>query len=243
MAQVFVGTSGYSFKTWKGHFYPAKLPERQFLPFYAERLETVELNNTFYRTPSPEAIAGWRSAVPPAFRFSVKAPQRITHLSRLKDVSLVGPFAELMAGFGEQLGVVLFQFPPQFGLNMERLYAFRDAWPRDLPTALEFRNSAWDIPATREWMRAEGFAWVVNDAAYDAEPADASNLEAEHLRAALGGGVSYVRLRRPAYTETELATWAERLKGGGAERCFVFFKHEVSGPQYAATLRQLAEGR
>lgn len=247
MTQVFVGTSGYSFKTWKGHFYPAKLPERQFLPFYAERLETVELNNTFYRTPSAEAIAGWRSAVPPTFRFSVKAPQRITHLSRLKDVSLLGPFAELMVGFGEQLGVVLFQFPPQFGLNLERLRALRDAWPRHVPTALEFRNAAWDIPEVREWMRAEGFAWVVNDAADDVGDADETahelKLDAEHVRAASGGGVSYVRLRRPAYTEVELATWADRLKSGGAERCFVFFKHEVGGPQYAATLRQLVETR
>jgi uncharacterized protein YecE (DUF72 family) len=255
MTQVLVGTSGYSFKTWKGHFYPAKLPERQFLPFYAERLETVELNNTFYRTPSPEAIAGWRSAVPPTFRFSVKAPQRITHLSRLKDVSLLGPFAELMLGFGEQLGVVLFQFPPQFGLNLERVYALRDAWPKEIPTALEFRHPAWDIPEVRDWMRAEGFAWVVNDAADDAgdgtavdtnvgaEATHVPHLDAEVVRAAAGGGAGYVRLRRPTYTEAELKTWAERLKNGGAERCFVFFKHEVSGPQYAATLRRLVEAK
>ncbi len=244
MAQVFVGTSGYSFKAWKGDFYPAKMPDKQLLPYYAERLATVELNNTFYRTPTKEAIAGWCNAVPPEFRFSIKAPQRITHVSRLKDTSLLEPFAELLAGFGERLGVVLFQFPPHLRLDFERLQAFRAVWPRAVPTALEFRHPSWDFAPVREWMRSEGLAWVVNDSdAVDEEGEDESprvSLAGEHavLASAAADGVSYLRLRRESYSDEELRAWADALKAVNG-RVFVFFKHEVQGPGYAMNLRRL----
>jgi uncharacterized protein YecE (DUF72 family) len=257
MAQVFAGTSGYSFKEWRGTFYPEKFPERQFLPYYAERLPTVELNNTFYRTPTPEAIAGWCANVPPSFKFSVKAPQRITHISRLKDASeLLGAFAELVMGFGERLGVVLFQFPPQFRVNFERLQAFREVWPRHIPTALEFRNASWDTDEIRTWLRAERLGWVVNDSddgeagsepeAMPTEP-EALSTETEAmpsgpaagaLAAAIGGDVLYVRLRREQYTEVELSSWAKALAAAPTRTVYVFFKHEVRGPGYAQTLRQ-----
>lgn len=244
MTQVFAGTSGYSFKAWKGGFYPAKLPDKQLLPHYAGRLATVELNNTFYRTPTPEAIAGWCNAVPPEFRFSVKAPQRITHVSRLKDASLLAPFADLLAGFGERLGVVLFQFPPHFRLTIERLHAFRSAWPRAIPTALEFRHPSWDIAEVREWMRREGLAWVVNDSDDATEEGEAERGSAEPtvdsvaLASAAAGGVSYVRLRRARYSDAHLQAWADALVSLEG-RAFVFFKHEVQGPGYAVDLRRL----
>lgn len=254
MDQVFVGTSGYSFKEWKGHFYPAKIPDKQLLPYYAERLATVELNNTFYRTPTVEAIAGWCNAVPPHFRFSVKAPQRITHVSRLKDMEPVRHFAGLVSGFGERLGVVLFQFPPQFRCEFDRLRAFRDAWPRAIPTALEFRNASWDNPDVRAWMRDEGLAWVVNDGdesdviaegerAEAGEPAAVPAESSALLHAAIGSGLVYLRLRRAAYDEALLAAWAQALHVTAAARGFVFFKHEVQGPAYAATLRRLIDGQ
>lgn len=241
MAKILAGTSGYSFKEWRGSFYPEKFPERQFLPYYAERLPTVELNNTFYRMPTAEAIAGWCGHVSPAFEFSVKAPQRITHIKRLKDVDdVLTGFADLVTGFGERLGVVLFQFPPQFKLNLERLRAFREVWPRKIPTALEFRHDSWDVPEVRAWLRTEGLGWVLNDSDDEqaAEVASSSRSvpDVAALDAAVGGDVLYARLRRETYSEVELATWAERLRAVTAKQVFVFFKHEVRGPGYAQFL-------
>lgn len=241
MAQVFAGTSGYSFKEWRGTFYPEKFPERQFLPYYAQRLSTVELNNTFYRMPTAESIDGWCRNVPPEFKFSVKAPQRITHISRLKDVGeLLRDFAELLKGFDERLGVVLFQFPPQFRVNLERLHAFRNAWPRHIPTALEFRHASWDVVEVRSWLREERLAWVVNDSADDEEVAGSEVGGAvprtECLAAAEGGDTLYVRLRREQYTDEELSAWAEGLASATARNVFAFFKHEVRGPGYAQAL-------
>jgi uncharacterized protein YecE (DUF72 family) len=241
MAQVFAGTSGYSFKEWRGTFYPEKFPERQFLPYYAERLQTVELNNTFYRTPTADSIAGWCNNVPPDFKFSVKAPQRITHISRLKDADeLLTNFAGLVTGFGERLGVVLFQFPPQFRVNLERLQAFREVWPRDIPTALEFRNASWDNDEVRSWLRAEQLAWVVNDSdegeGQTSEPSVGPDPEV--LAAAVGGDVSYVRLRREQYTDAELSSWVEALASTPSRTVFAFFKHEVRGPGYAQAIKQ-----
>lgn len=246
MAKILAGTSGYSFKEWRGTFYPEKLSERQFLPYYAERLPTVELNNTFYRMPTAEAIAGWCGHVSPAFEFSVKAPQRITHIKRLKDVDeVITGFADLVAGFGERLGVVLFQFPPQFKLNLERLHAFRKVWPRNIATALEFRHGSWDTPEVRDWFRAEGLGWVLNDSD-DEDGAELPSAlspgsvgrvpDVGALDAAVGGGLLYLRLRRETYSEAELTTWAERLGSVAAKRVFAFFKHEVRGPGYAQAL-------
>lgn len=230
VTHVLPGTSGYSFKEWKGHFYPDKLPEKQFLPFYSERLPCVELNNTFYRMPTAALVEGWCRAVPESFCFSVKAPQRITHLKRLKDVDeLVAEFAQLVQGFGNRLGVVLFQFPPQFGLNFERLERLGALWPAAIPTAVEFRNPAWNTPVVRDWLRARGFMWVLNN--NDEEPNDP--LDEGTFSSAAGNRQLYLRLRRLEYSRAELATIKQRLSGLDLERAFVFFKHEVSGPRYA----------
>lgn len=234
MTQVLSGTSGYSFKEWKGNFYPAKLADKKLLPFYAERLPCVELNNTFYRMPTVSAVNGWCSAVSETFRFSVKAPQRITHLKRLKDVDdLVRAFAELVHAFGNKLGVVLFQFPPQFGLNMERLERWGELWPTSVPTALEFRNPAWNSPPVRQWLKQRGLMWVLNN---NEEPND--ELEEHVFEQASGNGELYLRLRRMKYTQDELVHIKQRLKAANLNRAFVFFKHEVNGPQYATWLLQ-----
>jgi uncharacterized protein YecE (DUF72 family) len=193
----------------------------------------VELNNTFYRMPTASAVEGWCSAVPDTFRFSVKAPQRITHLKRLKDVDdLVAQFAELVRSFGTKLGVVLFQFPPQFGLNMERLERWGEVWPRTFPTALEFRNTAWNTPSVRQWMKERGLMWVLNN--NDEEPNDP--LDERTFIEASGNGQLYLRLRRLEYSQDELASIKQRLGAIDLERAFVFFKHEVSGPRYATWL-------
>lgn len=252
MTQVLSGTSGYSFKQWRGAFYPEKLSEKLFLPYYAERLCTVELNNTFYRMPTVAAVSGWCSAVSPDFRFSVKAPQRITHMTRLKEPEvLLADFERVVRGFGPQLGVVLFQFPPQFSVKFERLQEFRRLWPRELPTALEFRHPSWDNDEVRAWMREHELAWVVNDGdeAEDEEPgalpaaSPADGPDQARLEAAVGGGLLYVRLRKAEYTEAELTQWAQRLAATSAATAFAFFKHEVQGPGYALALRDGAPRR
>lgn len=233
MTQVLPGTSGYSFKEWKGHFYPDKLPEKKFLPYYAERLPCVELNNTFYRMPTTASVEGWCSAVPETFRFSVKAPQRITHLKRLNDVDeLVAEFARLVHGFGSRLGVVLFQFPPQFGLNFERLERWGELWPKEFPTAVEFRNPAWNIPLVRDWLKTRGIMWVLNN--NDEEPNDP--LDEATLSRSAGNRQLYLRLRRAEYSQEELLTVKRRLTDLDLDRAFVFFKHEVSGPLYATRM-------
>jgi uncharacterized protein YecE (DUF72 family) len=116
-----VGTSGYSYKEWKGSFYPEKLAAKDMLPYYAERLKTVELNNTFYRMPKPAMVESWRAQVPEDFRFSVKASQRITHFKRLKDVTEETKYMlDTVSALQDRLGVVLFQLPPNMKKDLEK---------------------------------------------------------------------------------------------------------------------------
>src|SRR6476646_6716163 len=111
--KLHVGTSGYSYKEWKGSFYPEKLPAKDMLPYYAERLQAVELNNTFYRMPQPSMVESWKDQVPESFRFSVKASQRITHFKRLNEVSEeTRLMVDTVSALEDRLGVILFQLPP-----------------------------------------------------------------------------------------------------------------------------------
>ena len=125
MKNLYVGTSGYSYKEWKGSFYPEKLAAKDMLPYYAERLKAVELNNTFYRMPQPSMVESWRAQVPDDFRFSVKASQRITHFKRLKEAGdETKSLLETIAVLENRLGVVLFQLPPNMKKDIERLESF-----------------------------------------------------------------------------------------------------------------------
>src|SRR5213594_995537 len=123
--RVRVGTSGYNFPEWKGTFYPAKIKPEAMLPYYAERLSTVEINYTFYRMPNAKTVAGWSGAVPAEFTFVLKAPQRITHIGRLKNVDdSVRYFTETIRPLGQRLGPVLVQLPPNFRQDLARLKDF-----------------------------------------------------------------------------------------------------------------------
>ncbi len=136
---IYVGTSGYSYKEWKGSFYPEKIPAKDMLPYYASRLQAVELNNTFYRLPQPSMVESWKAQVPENFRFSVKASQRITHFKRLKDVSEETRFMlETVSALEDRLGVVLFQLPPNMKKDLERLETFLKGLPRETPPLLSF---------------------------------------------------------------------------------------------------------
>jgi uncharacterized protein YecE (DUF72 family) len=229
--QLWVGTSGYSYKEWKGSFYPEKLPASRMLAYYAERLPAVEINNTFYRLPKPSVLESWASQVPAAFRFAVKASRRITHMKRLVDAGdETGFLLRSVESLGERLGALLFQLPPTLRLDLPRLERFVELLPAGTPAAFEFRHASWREPAVRDLLRARGFAWC--DADMDEEPA-----------AELAGGErGYLRLRRSDYSDADLADWALRVRSRGWSQACVFFKHEDAGagPRLAARFLALA---
>src|SRR5262245_44415293 len=141
---VLAGTSGYSFKEWKGRFYPADLPDSKMLEFYVTRLPTVEINNTFYRMPKPELIRGWHERSPAEFRFALKAPQRITHRERLAgSKESLDYFLAAAGALEDKLGPVLFQLPPFLRKDLPRLSDFLALLPASLQAAFEFRHASW----------------------------------------------------------------------------------------------------
>ena len=230
--QVHAGTSGFSYDEWAGVFYPEKLPAKQRLAFYASQLDTVEINNTFYRTPSTSVVAGWRAQVGPGFRFVVKASQRLTHQRRLKDCAADLEHAlEVYRVFGDQLGPVLFQLPPNLRQDLARLEAFLALVPKDVRAAFEFRSPTWFADETYAVLRAHGAALVVSDVDDAPEPPLVPT-------AAWG----YFRLRRTAYAPDALARWLARARQQGRNEAFVFCKHEDAGtgPKLAAEFLALA---
>lgn len=230
--EIRAGTSGFSYKPWLGSFYPEKLAAREMLAFYARRLPTVEINNTFYRLPKPSVVATWAAQVPDSFRFAVKATQRITHVKRLKQAGDETAYLlRVLDALGEKLGAILFQLPPNLRLDRDRLAAFLDLLPEGTRAAFEFRHPSWREPSVAELLRERDFAWVLADT--DEEPAVS-------IEATASWG--YLRLRRAAYRDGEIATWAGRVRSAPWQCAFVLFKHEdaARGPHYAATFLSAA---
>ena len=162
--RLLAGTSGFSYKEWKGHFYPEKLPAKGMLGFYATRLPIVEINNTFYRLPKAAVLAEWCAQVPPGFRFAIKAPRRITHLKRLRDCEEeLSYFFATLETLGERLASVLFQLPPFFRRDDEVLAAFLAALPKGTKAAFEFRHDSWFDDAIFALLAAQGVALVVTE--------------------------------------------------------------------------------
>jgi len=231
----FVGTSGYSYPEWKGSFYPAKMPAKQMLGFYAERFRTVEINNTFYRPPTPSVLEAWAAQVPADFRFVLKAPGQITHVRKLADVGeQVSSLLEAAGVLGERLGPVLFQLPPYFKKDAARLRAFLALLPPGCRAALEFRHPSWFDDEVFGLLRDHRAGLCVADAADD--------LEVPFVATTDWG---YLRLRRPEYDDAALRSWAKRMKAQAWQDCFVFFKHEDAGqgPQMAARLLEVLTPR
>jgi uncharacterized protein YecE (DUF72 family) len=232
--RILTGTSGYSYKQWKGRFYPEKIKEAEMLGFYAGRFPTVEINNTFYRMPSPEILRKWADQTPEGFTFVLKAPQRITHQKRLGDVGAdVAYFLDAAGTLGPKRGPVLFQLPPYMRKDVGRLQSLLDRLPGSPPAALEFRHASWFDDEVREVLRGKGAALCLADT--DEEPLK---------DVAITAGWGYLRLRRTAYTEADLDAWAQRVRAQPWDRAFVFFKHEdeARGPQFAATFAARAAG-
>ena len=223
---LYVGTSGYSYKEWKGSFYPDKISPKEMLGYYASRLHAVELNNTFYRMPKPEMIESWKAQVPENFRFSVKAPQTITHFRRLKDPA---PQTRIMlktvAALDQRLGAVIFRLPEDMKKDLKRLESFLKVLPVDTPTVFDFRHPTWFDDEVVELLRSQKRVFCVSD--IEELP------ESYTFKTADWG---YVRLRRERYAEAELVKWVKRIKAQKWKDTYVFFKHEDegTGPTLAA---------
>ena len=227
--RVRVGTSGYNYPEWKGSFYPEKFSQKKMLPYYAERLETVEINYTFYRLPTERLLAGWSAITPPGFTFTLKAPRRITHDARLRNCEeLTRAFCEAAASLGPKLGVLLFQLPPSFKKDLSVLDGFLATLPPGARAAFEFRHDSWHDADVFERLSASGVALCVADSARMSTPVE--------ITARYG----YFRLRDEGYSEADVARWAGTITSATAacEEVFVYFKHEDKGkgPAFAKLL-------
>jgi uncharacterized protein YecE (DUF72 family) len=225
---LYVGTSGYSYKEWKGTFYSDDLPDKQMLRYYGERFRSVEINNTFYRMPKASVLEAWAGEVPADFKFVLKAPQRITHVKRIGDVAEdVAFFLETAGALGPRLGPVLFQLPPFMKKDVGRLRALLDLLPERPRAAFEFRHASWFDDDVADALRAKGAALCVADT--DEEPLT-------DVRATAAWG--YLRLRRLTYTDDDVAAWHDRILAQSWDEAFVFFKHEdeARGPELARKL-------
>jgi uncharacterized protein YecE (DUF72 family) len=231
--RLFSGTSGFSYKEWKGSFYPKDLPDKRMLGFYSTRLSTVEINATFYRMPKRELIEGWGAQVSGDFAFALKAPQRITHRERLEgSQESVSQFLQAASALGERLGPVLFQLPPFQKKDVERLAAFLSLLPEGLRAAFEFRHPSWFSDDTYTALESRNAALVGGDAD------DAAKSPPFVPTADFG----YLRLRAPEYTGAELGAWASRIRAAPWRDAFVFLKHEVRGPEFAEGLARAFAG-
>jgi uncharacterized protein YecE (DUF72 family) len=230
-SRLMAGASGYSFKEWKGAFYPQDIKPEDMLAWYSDRLPTVEINNTFYRMPKTEVLANWAAATPEGFRFSIKASQRITHMARLKVESAAEPLGYLyrnLAALGAKRGPVLFQLPPNLKKDLPRLTAFLGLLPADHNAAFEFRNDTWLADDVYDALRGAGAALVLSEREDNARP--------PLVETAPWG---YVRLRLETYSDGDLEQWARTLEATSWREIHVYFMHEPTAPAYAKALMQL----
>ncbi len=232
MQRLHVGTSGYNFPEWKGSFYPPKLPSSKWLEYYAQQLGTVEINYTFYRMPSEKTIAGWNAATPEGFTFVLKAPQRITHFARLRNIDEpLRLFLDLIRKLNTKLGAVLFQLPPNFAKDVERLGDLLTQFPGDVRAACEFRHASWWSDDVYELLRSTNTALCIADTEVGTTPL---------VRTADFG---YVRLRDEGYSTEGLLEWKQKVQDLGQSwtDAYIFFKHEEKGvgPKLAAEFQTL----
>lgn len=229
--KCWVGTSGFSYKEWKGSFYPEDLSNDGMLAYYGERLNAVEINNTFYRMPKRATLADWAGRVPDDFSFVLKASRKITHFKRLKDTQAeLGYLVDVSSELGARLGPILFQLPPNLKIDVERLRDFVSLFPAGLRAAFEFRHDSWFADETYAVLGDAGVALVTADTGTD-EPA-------EVVATAPYG---YLRLRREGYEPGDVARWARVVADQEWEDAFVFFKHEDAGAGPALAERFVAE--
>jgi uncharacterized protein YecE (DUF72 family) len=224
--QLQVGTSGFSYSSWRGSFYPRGLKPSEMLGYYASRLGSVEVNTTFYRTQPDDVVAGWVQSVPAEFRFAMKAHRRITHNRRMPNLEEAVRILRLEAdAFGERLGPVLFQFPPTAPFDAGRIERITSLLPRHWRLAFQFRHRSWHTEDVAAQLEAMDAAFVHGDG--EPEPGPLGR-----------GGFIYLRLRRESYSPQRLLAWKRRIAAylETGRDVFVYFKHEKLGPLYAERL-------
>ena len=237
MATLFAGTSGFAYPAWKPGFYPAKLPAKQFLKHYAQRLNCVEINYTFRRLPSASTLQGWVDATPAGFVFAVKANMRITHILRLKNAAeatelflkMIDPLRS-----ARRLGPILFQLPPQMKCDVGLLESYLELLPKDLRYAFEFRHASWLDEPVYEVLRKANISLCV---------AESERLEVPEV---ITADFVYFRLRKPDYTAADVDAFAARsreLLATGRD-LYLMFKHEETpeGALHAEMVLQKAPG-
>ena len=233
--RLHLGTSGFAYKEWRGSFYPEDLPSEGMLRFYAGRLTSVEINNTFYRMPSAALLEKWGGEVPEGFDFVLKAPRRITHVKRLRDVGEDVRYLQQVAStLGGKLGPLFYQLPPTLRKDLGLLRDLLAAAGESRRAAFEFRHPSWEGEDTLALLTAHGAALCV-----------AETDEAAHPALPAGGSAwGYLRLRRQEYGDAELQAWAARVRAQPWSDAWVFFKHEDAGrgPALAARFLQFWRG-
>ncbi len=232
MASIWLGTSGFSYKEWKPVFYPQDLSDKQFLQHYATKLNSVEIDYTFYRMPNAKTIEGWRNATPENFRFTLKASQQITHRERLKVPSealeyLLG----VVPGLESRLGMILYQLPPFFKSDAQKLETFLSVLPRGIAAAFEFRHDSWFNEDVYRLLRKFNVALCIHDADDHTTPME------------LTAGFTYVRLRRSEYSPEQRLEWQRRLRGWADQgtEVFAYIKHE-DNPDAPLIAMEFAKG-
>lgn len=207
MPNVRVGTSGWSYEHWRGPFYPKDLPQPKWLDFYCTQFDTVELNNPFYRLPKKETFEKWRRTAPEKFVYAVKASRYITHVKKLLDVGQpVQTMLDNYAGLGEKLGPILFQFPPSWSQNLERLASLLELLPSDGSYAFEFRHKSWLDTSTYRLLSKRNAALCIPDSpTYPRAIRVTASFAFVRMH---GGSVLY----GSDYSEEELARWARRIE-------------------------------
>ena len=234
MAKLFAGTSGFAYPGWKPDFYPAKLPAKDFLKYYATRLNAVEINYTFRQLPKATTLENWIAATPEGFTFVCKAHQRITHIFRLRESEFTDVFFKAIDPMRatRRLGPVLFQLAPNLKADVPLLTAFVEKLPKDIRCAFEFRNKSWLVDEVYRLFEKHGIALCL---------AESDKFEVPEV---LTAGFVYVRLRKENYSAEERAEVAERVRGmlAGGRDVYVFFKHEdtPAGAVYAEELLKAA---
>jgi uncharacterized protein YecE (DUF72 family) len=235
---IYVGTSGWQYDSWKKKFYGGA-PKRAWLELYASRFPVVEVNNSFYQLPKEETFTRWREETPNGFQFSVKASRYISHIRRLRDCAEpVQLFWSRATRLGSKLGPILFQFPPNFGAEVQRLREFLPLLPSEMRAAFEFRDDSWRTDEVLGLLDDAGAAWVLADRPRWRVPL------------VVTGGWCYIRLHQgralhPGYTRQKLRTWADRIAGLDAKDVFVFFNNDqlAAAPRDAETLTGLLMDR
>jgi uncharacterized protein YecE (DUF72 family) len=216
-----LGTSGWSYQGWRGRFYPAGLPAKGWLPFYAQAFNTVEINMTFYRLPTREILANWADVTPPGFTFTLKANRRITHLNRLRNVAHdVSFFYRLASTLGDKLGCILFQLPPPLTRDDALLKDFLSVLSPEYRNIVEFRDPSWYAGEVYDLLRTYRAGFCTVSSAKVPPDAVLTSATAYFRFHGLTGGY------RHNYSEDELRHWAKVIRATGGAETFVYFNND-----------------